>query len=72
MAENDPYIDLQAVKCAGCGKRKAPGHSFCGKCYYFLVPETRQALYNRETYPEVYAAALARLREMGVKDASKG
>lgn len=50
-----------------CGAPKNGAHTFCGKCYFALPLNRRQALYQSigEGYEEAYAAALAVLRDAG-------
>lgn len=59
--------ELKGLVCR-CGAPKNAAHTFCGKCYFALPLNRRQALYQRigEGYEEAYAAALAVLRDAGM------
>lgn len=51
--------ELNEIVCAGCGKAKGHGRSFCQKCYFKLPPNMRQALYKSfgSGYSSAYDAA---------------
>lgn len=63
-------LDAQALRelgetiCAGCGKPKARGRSFCAKCYFALPPNIRQSLYRTfgRGYSQAYDSAKDWLR----------
>lgn len=50
------FLNLFDTTCV-CGSTKKARQSFCRRDYFRLPPGTRQALYEREGYPECFAAA---------------
>ena len=54
------YENLRGLDCV-CGAKKAPRKSFCRVDYFRLPVGLRNALYERDGYPETFRRALTLL-----------
>jgi hypothetical protein len=63
ISDRDLVKSLQSVVCPACGGKKKRGHTFCGRDYFRLTHDMREALYNRlgHGYAEAVADAMEHL-----------
>jgi hypothetical protein len=65
--------DFLGTKCSGCGGAKRSRMSHCRRCYYWLPPTMRQALYRRfgQGYEEAFTASVEYLRKLPVEQRAR-
>jgi hypothetical protein len=60
VTDRDIYNDLRGDVCL-CDAHKTPGKSFCRAHYFALPTSMRNALYERDGYPETFRATARHL-----------